>query len=427
MSHPAVIATSNPATMGSPGRTRILFLSQESPWPAHSGAALRTVGLLSVLHKAFEVELLLLTRQSLSDAQSAFLDNLAQKVIRLPLRDVSRADKLRTLPWMAFHGYPYHSAVIARSLAGRAEVREKIAGFPGIVFTSSGHWGTLVYDRPAPNWILNQCDADVEFWRVYASQASHPLARLAARLNYRLARSHYPRIYAHVGRIISVCEEDRQHTAALAPQAQVDVIENGVDCSFYSPHREVRTGPPRLLFTGTSAARNMTALHGFVRNVLPQIWSQTPDVELLVGGNFSASAQAEFMGVPHMRFTGRVDDMRPVFDQSDVFVAPFEETHGSKLKIAEAMAMAMPIVSTPQGVRGFPLVDHESVLVANDVQEFAAHAVALLRSPERCLAIGRTARQVALSTIDWQVLGKRLVQIIETAQAQMTQGQARLQ
>jgi len=391
---------------------RILFLSWESPWPAHSGAALRTLGLLNGLRKAFEVELILLTRHPLSEKQNNFLKGLVPSVTRLPLRDVSLADKLRTLPLMVRRGYPYHSAVLELSLANYPEIRQKIAQFSGIVFTSNGHWGTLVHDCPAPNWILNQCDADVEFWRVYTSQVSHPLARLAARINYRLARNYYPRIYANVGRIISVCEEDRQHTLGLAPQAQVYVIENGVDCSYYVPHRKTRTGPPRLLFTGTSTARNMTALHGFVKKVLPLIRSQVPDVELLVGGNFSAKAQAEFAGIPNMRFTGRVDDIRPVFNQCDIFVAPFEKTHGSKLKIAEAMAMEMPIVSTLQGVRGFSLVDGQSVLIASDTQEFAAHTATLLGNPERRFTMGQKAREVALSTIDWQVLGKHLIEIV---------------
>jgi glycosyltransferase involved in cell wall biosynthesis len=395
----------------------ILFLADEAPWPAHRGATLRTLGLLTELGKAFTVELLLLTRQPLSGEQSARLGALAQGITWLPLRDVGWTQKLRTLPRMALRRVPYHCAVIEQSLAGQPEIQRKIAEFPGIVFTNVGHWGVLVRHGPAPNWILNQCDADVEFWRVYASQVSQPLARLAARVNYRLARRHYPRIYANVGRIISVCAEDRQHTLALAPHAQVDVIENGVDCAFYvpNPQRLPRGGPPRLLFTGTSAARNMTALRGFVRDILPLIRAQTPDVELLVGGNFSAQAQAEFADRPDVHFTGRVDDIRPAFAASDVFVAPFAETHGSKLKIAEAMAMALPIVSTPQGVRGFPLRDGESVLIAHSNAEFAAHVAALLADAGRRAALGDAARQLALSTIDWAVLGERLRAIVQAA------------
>ena len=407
-------------------RSEMLFLSWESPWPAHSGAALRTLGLLKELAKGYSIEIVVLSRRPLSEGQHAALARYAEKVTRVPLRDVTISDKARAMFGLLRRGHPYHSAVMLASLRNHPDVQRRIEEFPGIVFTSTGHWGTFVRNHRASNWILNQCDADVEFWRVYATQARHPLARLAARVNYRLARRHYPQIYANVGRIISVCEEDRQHTLALAPQAQVDVIENGVDCSYYVPRRAAHNGPPRLLFTGTSAARNMTALHGFVRDTLPLIREQIPDVELLVGGNFSPKAQAEFAGVPNVRFTGRVEDMRPVFTQSDVFVAPFKETHGSKLKIAEAMAMAMPIVSTPQGVRGFTLVDGESVLITNSNGQFAAQIVSLLKDAATRKRLGSAARQVALTTIDWRVLGKRLVQIVETTQEQMMQIKKRL-
>lgn len=389
-----------------------MFLSWDSPWPAHSGAALRTLGLLKVLGKAFDVELVLLTRQPLSADQIAYLQGYALSVTRVPLCDVSTMQKFSVAGRMAQLGYPYHSAVLETSLQGHAGLRETITHFPGIVFTSTGHWGTLVRDRPAPNWILNQCDADVEFWRVYATQAAKRLARLAAQINYRLARRHYPPIYANVGRVISVCEEDRQHTLTLAPCAQVDVIENGVDCTYLTPDRTPHKDRPRLLFTGTSAGRNMTALRQFVRNVLPLIQEQVPDIELLVAGNFSPQAQMEFRSFAALRFTGRVDDMRPFFDQSDVFVAPFGETHGSKLKVAEAMAMAMPIVSTPAGIRGFPLRDGESVRVAQDNEQFAVHVVALLSDLAYRERLGSLARQVAVSTVDWAVLGEKLREIV---------------
>jgi polysaccharide biosynthesis protein PslH len=389
----------------------MLFLAWESPWPAHNGGDMRSLGLLRELARAYAIDLVLLSRKPLSEQQAAVLGELAVSVRRLPLRDVTVADRLAAGLGM-FRGYPYHCGVLLRSVGPFPDVCRQILDFPGRVFTGNGHWGVLLRHCAAPNWVLNQCDADAEFWRVYAGQVSNPWASLAARLNYRLALRFYPAVYNSVGRVISVCEEDRQYTLALAPSAQVDVIENGVDCSYLVPHRASRPHPPRLLFTGTSAARNMTALHDFVRTVLPLVGSKLPDVELLVGGNFGVRAQAEFAGFPNTRFTGRVDDMRPVFDQSDVFVAPFQETHGSKLKVAEAMAMGMAIVSTPAGVRGFPLVDGESVLIAHSDQEFAAQVLRLLGDAEERTRLGTAARQVAEKTIDWAVLGLRLRAIL---------------
>lgn len=393
---------------------RLLFLSWESPWPARDGAALRTLGLLKELSKAFEVDLVVLTRNPLSREQTQFLSTLACTLERVPLKDISYANKLSTA-WLMFkEWYPYHCAILRHSLRDHYDLWLRIIQYPGIVFTSLGHWGTLIHDQKAPNWILNQCDAEVDFWRVYASQADNRFARMAALINYRLARRHFPGIYSNVGRIISVCQEDKYLTLELAHQAQIDVIENGVDCSYYVPERTRCEDSFRLLFTGNSAARNRSALRHFIHHVLPLIERELPAVELLVGGNFGFKAQDEFAQYHNVQFTGPVDDIRPCFNQSDVYIAPFEETHGSKLKIAEAMAMGMAIVSTPQGIRGFPLRDGESVLVAHTPQEFAASVVGLLKDSARRASMGDTARRVALSTIDWKVLGKRLLSIAES-------------
>jgi glycosyltransferase involved in cell wall biosynthesis len=151
-----------------------------------------------------------------------------------------------------------------------------------------------------------------------------------------------------------------------------------------------------------------------VQNVFPLIQRELPNIELLIGGNFDSKAQAQFRRYRGICFTGRVDDIRPIFNKSDVYVAPFKETHGSKLKIAEAMAMGIAIISTPEGIRGFPLVDGESVLIAYDNEQFASHSVALLSNPVRRERIGVNARKVAEMFIDWKILGKRLIQIVDS-------------
>ena len=402
-------------------KKKIMFLAYESPWPAHSGGDLRTLGLLKELGRVFEIELIILTRQSLSNEQLAVLKDYSCSIDQVSLRFISFREKLQAIGQMFRFRLPYHCALIRASFRKPCTVLERIRSFPGIVYASYGHWGTLA-PMQAPSWILDQHNADVEFWRVYASQTTNYFIKGAALINWRLADKHFRKIYPHVGHIVSVCEEDKQLTLNLCPQAQVDVIENGVDCSYYVPDRKTRTVPPRILFTGTSAPRNMTALKQFVHNVFPLIKKELPETELLVGGNFHAKAQAKFKDNSNIRFTGRVDDMRPLFNQSDVYIAPFEETHGSKLKIAEAMAMGMCIVSTPEGVRGFPLVDGESVFIARSNKQFAAHVIRLLRDPFQRERAGALAREVALSTVDWKVLGKRLLNIVNSTEKALDVG-----
>lgn len=329
------------------------------------------------------------------------------------MQSVTQRDKLRIFAHMFRYRMPYHCALLDISFHKAPEVLKYIHNFPDVVYASYGHWGTLVRGCKVSNWILDQHNADIDFWRVYATQTSNPWLKLAAIVNWRLAAAHFPRIYSSVGHIVSVCEEDRQLTLSLASQPQVDVIENGVDCSYYIPERKPKTGQPRILFTGTSVPRNITALRQFTHNVWPLIQRELPEVELLVAGNFRPEAQVEFRKYKKIYFTGRVEDMRPYFNQSDVFISPFEETHGSKLKIAEAMAMGMAIVSMPQGIRGFSLIDGESVLIANDNKQFATHILKLLGDYILQEQLGKAARNVATATIDWNVLEQHLRSIVE--------------
>lgn len=391
----------------------LMFLCWESPWPALGGGALRTLGLLKELAKVYSVALVVLSKQPLAREQETELRNYVASITRMPMAGATPADKLRILARMFIRRKPYHCALLDLSFQRSPHILRQMRSFPGVVYASFGHWGTLVRGHQAPNWILDQQNADVDFWRVYATQAPNWWLKLAALANWRLAAAHFPHIYASVGCVVSVCEADRQLTLAQSPQTQVAVIENGVDCAYYTPDRAPRSGPPRLLFTGTSAPRNVTALRQFARNVWPLVQRELSNVELLVAGNFKPKAQAEFNHYSNIHFTGRVEDIRPYFNNSDVFIAPFEETHGSKLKIAEAMAMGMPIVSTPEGIRGFSLVDGESVLIAHNNEQFAIQIVGLLQDTALRDRLGAAARQVALATIDWQVLGTRLRKLVE--------------
>jgi glycosyltransferase involved in cell wall biosynthesis len=321
----------------------------------------------------------------------------------------------RIAPTMLSRRLPYHAAVLTSSLRGEPEARALIEGYEGTVFTSNGHWGSLIADRPSPSpsWILNQCDADVQFWSAYAAYSRRPHVKLAAMVNERLARNHFPRVYAKVGRVISVCEEDRRLAQALAPNATVEVIENGVDCAYFAPNPEWSESGHTVLFAGTSATRNLVALSHFTKAIWPNVRRAVPDARLCVAGDFSEGSQAPYRDRRDVEFTGYVDDIRPYYWSSQVFVAPFADAHGSKLKVAQALAMGMPVVATPHGARGFEVVDGESLLIGKDDEEFAAKVSESLLDPNLRRRIGTAAREFALRRLDWNVLGNRLGNIVE--------------
>ncbi|HZT57203.1 MAG TPA: glycosyltransferase [Pyrinomonadaceae bacterium] len=154
--------------------------------------------------------------------------------------------------------------------------------------------------------------------------------------------------------------------------------------SFVVPtvHRTRRRGlafeeREHLLFVGNFLHRpNVDGVRFFVNEVLPAVRESLPGVELhLVGDN----APAEFAGRESegVRVLGYVPDIEPLFARARVFVAPIRFGAGVKGKVGEALAHAVPVVTTEVGAEGMFLRDGEEALVVNSAEEFAAAVVRL--------------------------------------------------
>jgi glycosyltransferase involved in cell wall biosynthesis len=393
-------------------RPPLRYLAQDAPWPAYSGAALRDVGLISQLARFYRIELTILTRGDVAAVEAAVPAGLVERLTVLPAADRTPAGRLALLPLMLLRQLPYHSALTRQSLRP-TPLPAQLAAPQVPVFTGSGAWGSLA-PPDARHWILNQTDADIAFWRVYAAQSRSPLRRAAAQINGGLAARHFPPLYRRVGRIISVSAADRALTLPYAGGVPVDVIPNGVDCRAFAPQCRRQPGAaPLLLFSGTSAARNVAALEDFLTACWPRIRAVRPTAQLLVAGDWSAAARQRFVGTAGLSFSGRLPDLRPLFQQADLAIAPFTHSHGSKLKIAEAFAAALPVVATEAALHGLAVEGGVHALAAADVAGLADACLALLADPQRARAIGRAGRQFAEAELDWPLLGQRLQALVE--------------
>ncbi len=361
----------------------------------------------------FLVELVILSRQQLNQSQIDLCRKYSNSVTVIGRRENNWVDKLAIATIALKQRVPYHTAVVEWSLRSHPIYNELLTT-RHLVYCSQNTWGLIAKRRSSvANWILDQHNADVEFWHIYAQETRSIIKKFVAMINARLALRHFRELYEKVGCVVSVCEDDKKLTKQITPTTRVEVIENGVDCSYFHPSRiKDRTGSRRILFTGQSTERNMKALRNFMKNVLPSARKEIPDVEFMIGGSFSSSAQAELRNIEDVSFTGRVPNLRPVYDESDVFVSPFEDSYGSKLKVSQALAMGICVVASSAGVRGFPVVDGETALIARDDEEMVSQLILALTDDEYRERIGAAGRKLAILRLDWSVLGEHLRKIV---------------
>src|SRR5207253_9940532 len=126
---------------------------------------------------------------------------------------------------------------------------------------------------------------------------------------------------------------------------------------------------------------NRIALEWFVNRVLPRILERRPEARLLVVGSEAPPAQV-VEGSNGVKLLGFVDDVREPLERYSVFVCPILSGSGVRVKLLEAFAAGIPVVSTRLGAEGLADQDGDLCALADDAPSFAAHILKLIRDPE---------------------------------------------
>src|SRR5262249_28856764 len=139
-------------------------------------------------------------------------------------------------------------------------------------------------------------------------------------------------------------------------QPNVDVVENGIDRAYFEQVTGQRD-PRRILFLGALDWRpNQHAAYLLIDKIFPQALAQEPEARLVVvGRNPSDALVQRIRAARNAELHANVPDVRPFLAQSGVMTVPLRIGGGSRLKILEALACALPVVSSRVGAEGLNL------------------------------------------------------------------------
>jgi glycosyltransferase involved in cell wall biosynthesis len=190
-------------------------------------------------------------------------------------------------------------------------------------------------------------------------------------------------------------------------------IVPGVDTDVLVPLARP-AGTHDLVFVGSMHyLPNVDAAVFFVEQVLPRIAREIPDVTFTIVGSRPTMAVRRLTANPRVRVTGAVEDVRPYYAAAAATVIPLRIAGGVRMKILEAMALAMPIVSTTIGAEGLGLQGGRELLLADDAQGLADAAVRILRDPALAGMLSANARAEALRR-SWTAVGASLEAVYDS-------------
>ena len=115
---------------------------------------------------------------------------------------------------------------------------------------------------------------------------------------------------------------------------------------------------------------NVDAVKYFVKDVMPLLRKQLPDVRFCVVGS-NAPAEINALASNNVIIKGFVEELTPLLDTFRVSVAPLRYGAGIKGKIGTAMAIGLPVVATPLAAEGMSLTNGENILIADGAEAFA--------------------------------------------------------
>lgn len=233
---------------------------------------------------------------------------------------------------------------------------------------------------------------------------------------------------AHLRKFDIVCATSPRDRAVLnrtAPGIRVELLPNGIDLQKYARPSARRGEEGLLLFSGLmSYYPNVHAVLRLARRILPLVRARVPHARLVVAGADPPSVIRALAG-EGVDVTGRVADIRPYYARAHALVVPLAIGGGTRVKVLEAMAMGVPVVSTELGCEGLDVVAGRSVLIANSDVEIADAIVRVLLIPALSDSLVRAGREVA-RTYDWRLIGRRLDEVMRAAADPSKSGDADL-
>lgn len=206
-------------------------------------------------------------------------------------------------------------------------------------------------------------------------------------------------------------------TTRGGPDPRIFVLANGADTEFFAadawPPRP--TAYPSALFCGAlDYTPNTDGLGWYFENIHDLILAQCPEYRAILVGKNPTERIRSYAKRPGVEFVGEVPDVRPYYQSAWLQMVPLRIGGGTRLKIAEGLAMANPVVSTTLGAQGLDLVDGRDLLLGDSPQDFAAAVLRYLSDEALRRSHGKAGRQTIKDKYTWDALGTLLSRQLDT-------------
>jgi glycosyltransferase involved in cell wall biosynthesis len=396
---------------------KILWVKSDLLHPTTKGGHIRTLEMLKRMHRRHEIH------------YAGFENDPTGEGVR---RSIEYCSRLYYLPHRApKRTSPAFAAQLVKGVFSKLPVAvfryrsEAMASLlAGII--ASERFDRIVCDfiTPAINFptlgscVVFQHNVETMIWRRHAGNAGNPAAKAYLNLQARRMFNYEKAVCNQAKHVIAVSKEDAGLMLEMFNVHNVSPIPTGVDVETFTPAVEASQteSSSRLVFVGSMDwLPNIDGVRFFCESILPLIRQRRPDCAFtIVGREPSREMRALAERDPLIEVTGTVPDVRPHLWESAISVVPLRIGGGTRMKIYEAMAARVPVVSTTVGAEGLDVHPPQDVRIADTPADFAAQCVELLDNPAARMRQADLAWDLVSRHFGWDGIARQFESILES-------------
>ncbi len=383
---------------------RILQISSRFPYPPDDGGRIGVWNITRQFRElGNEVWLVTFAEKQTTQEHIRFLEQTVSRLTVLPPQRYSFWQYLIS----AVHPVPIHirKRTTTGILQAAREIARQASDWDCIHVDGTGMipMGLTIAQIAQKPVAVRMHNVEWVIWQRFARRFPrwHP-ARWYLLRQARLLREWERKLLSQVDLIIPITEPDRQRIAEeFGIQKPIVVVPAGVDPDYWTPllpEEERRDG---ILIANFEWKPNIEGVEWFVQQVLPLL---PPSYRFHIAGKESHRALRHLQHIPNLQIHGYVEDARQLYQRAQFTFVPLLSGGGIRIKILEAMAMELPVVTTSVGAEGIEAGEQDGVFRCDDPATFARTIQYFFEHPDRTAAMGKAARQRVLERYTWRAL-----------------------